>query len=83
MLNNDPEINEIADEIKAYLSNYPNAADTVDGVRYWWLLGHRRIVPQVLVQQALDLLVANAAVSFKTNLSGTTVYFGQQTEIKR
>lgn len=48
--------------ILAYLDDHPDAADTVDGIRQWWLLGG---VDQSTadVQAALDLLVERGLIA--------------------
>ena len=48
--------------ILAYLDEHPDAADTVDGIRQWWLLGGAdRSTADV--QAALDLLVDRGLVA--------------------
>ena len=48
--------------ILAYLDVHPDAADTVDGIRQWWLVaGAERSTADV--QAALDLLVERGLVA--------------------
>ena len=53
---------EITNEIMTYLSNHPNAADTLDGVAKWWLLDRADKLQLGKVKQALDELVAKGLV---------------------
>jgi hypothetical protein len=49
----DDAVRRAADQVREYLANHPNAADTVDGIAAWWLPG----VPVSVAQTALDRLV--------------------------
>ena len=74
-----PEINisdvqQIADQIECYLKNHPNAADTVEGISKWWLLGEGIEVSNLIVQQALDYLGSKSAVKCNDNPCGNKVY---------
>ena len=71
---NDPEIRQIADQIERYLNSRPHAADTIEGITKWWLLGKRVEVSTVVVQQALNYLEAKSIVKAFVNLSGNNVY---------
>jgi hypothetical protein len=44
-------------EIERYLDAHPNASDTLQGVRDWWLAGLGRTLGADAIQRALDLLV--------------------------
>jgi hypothetical protein len=48
--------------ILAYLDAHPEAADTVDGIRQWWLAAGAERSPAD-VQAALDLLVERGLVA--------------------
>lgn len=64
-----------ANEIKRYLKDHPNAADTLDGIKKSWLLRQRIEEPVLRVQMVLDYLVSESQVERKTSLSGDQVYF--------
>lgn len=77
---NNPEIKRVADEIENYLTNHPNAADTAEGIINWWFLKQQYDISSQLVQQALDYLVLNSVLEFKTNLSGHKIYSSKETK---
>ena len=53
-----------ADEpILRYLSDHPDAADTAAGIRQWWLPHGNDEYSAAAVQAALDLLVAQGAIT--------------------
>jgi hypothetical protein len=74
--NEKAQVMRTANEIQRYLESHPNAADTAEGIAEWWLLRQRFEDSVVLVQEALDYLVAESAVARKKNLDGEQVYFG-------
>lgn len=69
---NDSDIQQIADEIECYLKNHPNAADSIEGIVYWWL--RESDVSNLIVQQALDYLGSKSVVKCNANFSGNKVY---------
>ena len=60
--NDQDEIRSIAMEIKHYLDEHPNAADSVEGIAKWWLTRQRYEEALERVQKALDYLVVNGMV---------------------
>jgi hypothetical protein len=64
----------IADVIDRYISEHPNAADTPEGVRSWWLGRHRPSASLEDVRKALDHLVERGRLARVTLADGTTVY---------
>jgi len=71
------KVMRIANDIKRYLDDHPNAADTLDGIT-WWFLRQRFAESTVLVQQALDYLVAESLVERKSKLGSGHLYFSAQ-----
>lgn len=65
----------IANEIKQYFEDHPNASDTLEGITKWWPLRQRFEVSTLLAKQALDYLITQSIVVRKSNLSGDEVYF--------
>jgi hypothetical protein len=58
--------------ILRYFADHPNAADTADGVRRWWLADLPCTLPDV--ERALDGLVGEGQLTARTLPDGSTVY---------
>jgi hypothetical protein len=71
---NDPDVQQIADQIECYLKSHPNAADTIEGIAKWWLPGQGFEVSNLIVQQALNYLGSKSVVKCNANNSGHKVY---------
>lgn len=63
----------IADQIRRYLHDHPNAADTLEGIALWWLSGNTSNEWLTTVQRAIDRLVASGEVVRKTLPDGTVI----------
>jgi len=74
MTNEDEVVEGIAREIARYLAEHPDAADTLDGIRSWWLTRQRYEDATVLVQRAVDLLVREGVVVGRRIPDGNIVY---------
>jgi hypothetical protein len=61
----DRQIDAIADAVRRYLDQHPDAADTVDGIAKWWLPAPW-CADAESVQSALVRLEAQGAVSRRT-----------------
>lgn len=62
--------------IVGYLARHSSAADTVEGIRDWWL---KDVVPKPTIDElqiALDALVADGKIRRTTLIDGTTLYAG-------
>jgi hypothetical protein len=59
----DEDSGGLAERILRYLDEHPDAADTAEGVRVWWLL--EQVFKESIgdVQHALDQLVSQGAVT--------------------
>lgn len=68
------EIRLLVDEITRYLKAHPNAADTLEGVRKWWLGDLGRTGPVSRVQLALDQLMANGLLERRDIAGGQRLY---------
>ncbi len=66
---------EVAARIRSYCADHPNAADTLEGVRRWWLGASLPDARPELVEQALLLLVAEGSVYRRTLTDGTVLFF--------
>lgn len=58
--------------IERYLEQYPNASDTLQGVREWWLAAAPMAAD--VVQTALDRLVEAGGIDVKTVPGGSVIY---------
>ncbi len=72
----DPNIIAIAREIRQYLEQYPEAADTLEGIAQWWLTQQQSQQALDTVKQALDRLVVEGIVKKYITAEGKTVYSG-------
>lgn len=66
-------VDAIAERIRRYLHDHPNAADTVEGVALWWLSGNSSAEWLRLVHSAIDMLVAMDVVERKKLPDGTVI----------
>jgi hypothetical protein len=69
----DNQAEALADEIQRYLLGHPDAADTVEGIRTWWLARQRLKESLILKQRALDLLEYRGVIA-KRKIGPRTVY---------
>ena len=60
--------------IRRYLRDHPNAADTLEGVAFWWLSGHAGDEWLAIVQRAMEQLVERGEVARQTLRDGTVIY---------
>jgi hypothetical protein len=60
-------------EIERYLDDNPNASDSIQGVRDWWLTAAGPFVVDV-VQMALDRLVGAGVIEVRTVAGGRVIY---------
>lgn len=67
-------VTEVAGEIRRYLERSPMAADTLDGIRRWWLQLLRIEEAQAIVETALEVLMKEGLISAETSEHGETVY---------
>jgi hypothetical protein len=73
----DQRIEEVAIEIGRYLHAHPDAADSAEGVRHWWLTEGSAKVALAIVYAALDKLVSQGAVKMRVLADGTRIYSGR------
>ena len=65
---------EIASEILAYLTEHPNAQDTLDGVAQWWLLERKIRCQTKAVEAALAELVSKGLLAEVKRQYSTPLY---------
>ena len=64
----------LADRIRRYMREHPNAADTLEGVAAWWLSGSAEGEWLENVRRAIEQLVAQGEMGRKTLGDGTVIY---------
>lgn len=74
MATRDEFVQAIAVEIERYVSAHPNAADSAEGIRGWWLSPGLRAESPDLVVEALDGLEKRGIV-IKTQPEGTVAIY--------
>lgn len=67
-------LNEIQHEVLGYLDEHPGAAGSAEAIQRWWLLQRVARYSSVLVQQALDGLVAARQIERRVLGDGREVY---------
>ena len=73
-----PEIAAVAEEIRQHLALHPNAADSAEGVLDWWLMGRRSEQSAHVVDEAMQWLLEQGAVTRRVMPDGQIVYFAQK-----
>lgn len=74
MAENISDVEEIACKIRRYLSDHPNAADSLEGIVHWWLVRQQVEFSAQKVKMALDQLVSNGLISKSKTLEGKVLY---------
>lgn len=76
-------MNTIAEEIARYLSEHPDAADSLDGIRQWWLPRLRLQEAIAQIEEALEELVERGVVVRQDMPDGTVVYRRAETDVPK
>jgi hypothetical protein len=74
MIHDEDEVEAVAEEISRYLDQHANAADTLDGIKQWWLARIRIEEAVLRVKQALDALVRRGTVVEDALPDGSILY---------
>jgi hypothetical protein len=72
--NSDANTQVLVDEIKRYLMANPHAADTLEGVMNWWLMGAARTCSKEDVYLALQQLESDGVVKRQKITGGDYLY---------
>lgn len=72
----DVAVTAVADEVMRYLRAHGAAGDTAYGIWRWWLTDQREKVDVMIVEQALERLVAEGRIGRRMLVSGEAFYFG-------
>ena len=73
MARDEEVVRTVAQRVLAHLAQCPNAADTVDGIREWWLAPQPTVDLHV-VEAALKWLVSAGLVDRAVSMSGAAIY---------
>jgi len=71
---------KIRSEIMSYLTEHPEARDTLDGIVQWWLLENRIIHQTAVVKEALADLISQGLIREYTIDESKTLYSLNQSE---
>ena len=74
-------VNTIAEEIARYLREHPDAADSLDGIRQWWLPRVRLQEATAQVEGALEELLGRGVVVRQVMPDGTVLYRRVETDL--
>jgi hypothetical protein len=75
-------VQAVAAEILQYLVAHPLARDTVEGVLKWWLPTHPVPRTKAMVQEALDLLVAQSRLTKRVITHSEDVYGANESQME-
>ena len=67
-------VNTVADEIARYLHDHPDAADSLDGIRRWWLPRVRLEEATAQLEDAIEELLRRGVVVRQVLADGTVLY---------
>jgi hypothetical protein len=73
-------VNTIADEIARYLKDHPDAADSLEGIRRWWLPRVRLEETTAQLEEALEDLLRRGVVVRQGLADGTVLYRRAETD---
>lgn len=68
-------VEELADEIRLYLDRHPKAADTLEGIRAWWVADRHQQESPEHIARALDHLVRIGAIELHRMPGDRQIYF--------
>ena len=64
----------IEELVTRYIADHPNAADTVEGIRSWWIAAEMHDASRAEVQAAAERLVSCGTLSRTALPDGTPLY---------
>ena len=70
----DERVQAVAAEVLEHLRNHPDAADSLEGVRTWWLKRHGHAPSHDVVKSALDLLISRGWLRADAAVDGRLIY---------
>jgi hypothetical protein len=73
-------LNSVAEEIARYLRYHPEAADSLHGIRQWWLPQVRLHEATAQVEEALQELLGHGVIVREVMPDGTVLYRRSKTD---
>jgi hypothetical protein len=67
-------VRAIEELVARYMAEHPHAADTVEGIRSWWIATDMPDASRVEVQAAVERLVASGTLSRTALPEGASLY---------
>ena len=61
-------------ELLDYIQQHPDAADTAEGIRQWWLIRRIAAYSRDIIQASLDQMVASHALKKQSTRDGEVIY---------
>lgn len=78
--NTEPHVELVAQQIRTYLKDHPQAADSLAGVVSWWLPAGQSSPQPDVVRAALELLQVQGVVSRRVLPDGNVIYAAKHDE---
>lgn len=75
MEKNPGQVRVLAQVIERYLADRPNASDTIEGIRRWWVGPEWADASMTVMSAALDLLVQRRIMKTRIQADGSVRYF--------
>jgi hypothetical protein len=64
----------LQESLRNYLERFPDAADSPEGIRQWWLSENLKKMSIEKLREALEILVASGEMQLSTLPDGTELY---------
>jgi hypothetical protein len=74
MGDDDDLVGELANEIREYLAENPDAADTVEGILQWWIVQRRLLRGIPAVGRAIERLVDEGFLEEVKTADGRSIF---------
>lgn len=74
------DVTTMAKQILDYLQQRPTAADTLEGIAYWWLMRQRLSENLAFVEHALDELVEKGYLTAQESKTSGKIYSLKKSE---
>jgi hypothetical protein len=76
--NTEQQVKLVAQQIRSYLKDHPQAADSLAGVVSWWLPAAQSLPKPDVVRSALELLQIQGVVCQRILPDGNVIYAAAQ-----